>query len=781
MLEGFRARAALAVLLPATMGWLAVVPVPAAHAQEPEMNVQLESITPVVTGGTDQVTATGQVRNTGKVPLQQVKVSLWISESPLTSRKAIGQVASGDSSSLSVIPGSRLAYPETLVVDITDELQPGERDDFEVRIDVADLIGFGVDSPGTYVAGVDVRGDAERTGVRHTWSERVFMPWVRDGEESRNVDLTPVEVTYLLPLTAPSRLADDQTLLDGGGKRPGELFAPDGRLDRLLDIGAEYGLSYLVDPALLELAGITQQGYRWSSDDPDREPNRRAGATPAGVFLDKARGLLASSDALMLPYGDPDLPALQRHGLADRYSAAIEQAHAAAEEFDTSRTELSWPGNGFATDELLSTVTESGGSTVLLRTSAVPDRQSDTEPVVSLSTDEGSLTGLVSDPSLLGGGPGSGESGLQRRQRLLAETSLVAMRDGPSDESRRMVTTLPRDWDGAGADELFGAITDGEFPWLRQLSASALLSDRPTVYGGELVYPSGQREQELGGDLMTQLKQLDREADRYLGLLAEPRVQRGTVDREFLRAASMAWRPEPRKGNRLASEMTDVLTSANDAGVTIIAPRTVTLSENQGRFPVTVGNNLDETIAVDVDVHARGRSGLELEQVEPVEVPRWRKATAGVLARAEEPGTYLVRAQLRTAEGDPVGRSVDFQVRVTGFGQVGWGIIGAGIGLLVIAMGYRLVKRTRSRHGSDAASKVADTAPSTSPNPSPGETSPNPSPGETSGETPGETKARPNDPLAERPVDQTGVRPARDQNDDESGESSLPPGKRTEE
>lgn len=698
MFEGFRVRVALAALLPATLGWLAIVPPPAAQAQEPEMNVRLGSITPVVTGATDQVTATGRVRNTGDTTLRDVKVSMWISENPLTSRQGLNRVASGDSGSLDVIPGSRLTYPTDLVVDIADELKPGEKDRFSVKVDVQDLIDFGLDSPGSYLVGVDVRGNADDTGIRHTWSERSFLPWVRDGESSSNVDLTPVELAFLLPLTAQPQLSDDVTLLDEDDLQPGELFADGGRLDRLLDLGAEYGLSYLVDPALLELAGTIQQGYRLSGDDPDGEADRQAGADEAGAFLDKARGLLAAEDALMLPYGDPDLPALQHNDLAGRYEAAIEEARSAATEYDTNPTELSWPGNGFATAGMLSTIAENGGETVLLRTGAVPERDSDTQPVVSLSTDEGSLTGLVTDPALIGGGPGGEDSGLQRRQRLLAETALVAMRKGPADESRRMMTTLPRNWDGSGIDPLLEAATGGEIPWLRQLPASALLSQPPAVYGGKLSYPTGQRDQELGGRLMDQLRQLDQQANRYLDLLADPQVQRGTVDREFLRAASMAWRSKPGQGNRLASEMTSVLDRANEQGVTILAPQTVTLSENQGRFPVTVSNDLDETIAVDVDVSATGRSGLKLEQVEPVQVPRWRKATASVTARAQEPGTYRVRAQLRTSQdGEPVGRPVTFQVRVTGFGQVGWAIIGAGVGLLVFAMVFRVVKRIRRR------------------------------------------------------------------------------------
>src|ERR671925_407755 len=104
MVRGFRARTVCAaVLMLATLAWLVVTPTPRAQAQEPNLVIALEDITPTVTADTKTISARGRITNTGKVPLHDVKASLWIGSEPMNSRDALAET--GNTADLTDIPG----------------------------------------------------------------------------------------------------------------------------------------------------------------------------------------------------------------------------------------------------------------------------------------------------------------------------------------------------------------------------------------------------------------------------------------------------------------------------------------------------------------------------------------------------------------------------------------------------------------------------------------------------------------------------------------------------
>ena len=705
---------ALAAVLVSLVSLLAFTEAPAA-AQEPDLRVQIDSLTPYATATTKQVRITGRVVNTGDEPLSTVNAMFWVDESPLTTRRDLSAAAAER-------PGERLGRrldePWQLVDEVTETLRPRASARFQVVVPVEELH---LSAAGIYVVGVDIRATPPHTSERETWRTRSFLPYV-----AKDTAMTPVEVSFLLPVTgSPGLVSGDQLTGTSSATAPGGTpnireFGPDGRLTRLLQLGSAHDLSFVVDPELLAEAEVMANGYSTATGQQ---------VTPAEVadvrrWLNRARGILGAGHTLMLPYADPDLTALESHRITDRFGSAVAAANRAVKTYKASGT-LAWPGRGYADAGTLETIAGSGQKTVLLSKQALSPLPADgSSPVASLSTPEGALTALVMDPTLTAGGPGGQESAVYVQQRFLSETALLAMQKGASSPpQRRVVAAFPRNWNpGAAGANLFSTVDSTS--WLRPVSAGALLSQAPTAYGGPLGRSAFDERAALGPDVVSHLRQLSATTDTLLDLLAEPKEARGALDLGFLRGTSMAWRHHPDQAIDLIDQM-DADLRSRIADVEVVPPRLVTLSSQTGRFPVTISNQGDRAVHVQLEVQPRDPDLLKIAPIETVRVDPHRKATVSVTAEATG-GRAVQMAQmevrLSTPAGTEFGATESFPVRITGYGQVGWIVIVVGLSLLMLAAGTRIIRRVRAAVGrrpdqGDAYEGAADEAasPSTPP------------------------------------------------------------------
>ena len=680
---------ALVAVLVSLGGVLAATETPAA-AQEPNLRVQITSLTPVVSESTKRVRIAGRIVNTGDVTLSTVNAMMWVDDTPITSRRELGAAASEE-------PGERLGRrldePWQLVDEVGERLRPRASRTFEVVVPVEELELSG---SGIYVVGVDIRATPPDSTARETWRARSFLPYVAKGTA-----MTPVEVSFVLPVTArPSLVAGDILTGSAGGAgttttaigTPNAAeFGPNGRLTRLLQLGSTHDLSFAVDPELLAEAERMADGYSTSTGE--RVPPDQAAEVRR--WLNRARGILGAGHTLMLPYADPDLTALDRHRLTDRFAPAVKAANRAVKTYRASGT-LAWPGTGYANAGTLESIAATGTKTVLLSKNALSPLPADgSSPVASLATPEGALTALVVDPTLTAGGPGRQESAVHVQQRFLSETALLAMqKGGSSPPQRRVVAAFPRDWNpGAGGSNLFSTVDSTS--WLRPVSAGALLSQAPTAYGGPLGRSRADERATLSPAVVSHLRQLSATTDTLLDLLAEPQELRNTLDLGLLRGTSMAWREHPEQAIELIDTM-DANLQSTIAEVSVVPPRLVTLSSRSGRFPVTISNQGEYPVQVQLQVEPRDPDLLKVAPIEPVRVDPKRKVTVSVTAETTGGGAVQMEVRLATPAGTEFGPTESFPVRVTGYGQVGWAVIGVGLGLLLLAAGTRIFRRARA-------------------------------------------------------------------------------------
>ena len=78
-------------------------------------------------------------------------------------------------------------------------------------------------------------------------------------------------------------------------------------------------------------------------------------------------------------------------------------------------------------------------------------------------------------------------------------------------------------------------------------------------------------------------------------------------------------------------------------------------------------------------------------------------------AHATAPGVHNVNLSVTDLEGTPLGSSVEVPIRSGQVSEVIWVILGAGGGLLFLAIVLRLVRRIRNR-GADSTSPLGSTS-----------------------------------------------------------------------
>ncbi|MGH3488631.1 MAG: DUF6049 family protein [Actinopolymorphaceae bacterium] len=722
MLPRPRFLCALLTVLVSLAGLLAAAAPPATAAEGPRLRVTVDSQTPYATSATKEIRVSGRVTNTGDVPLSTVNAMLWLDETPLTTREQLTAAAAER-------PGERLGVrldePWELVDEVAEVLPPRATRKFEVVVPTDEIE---LDESGVYVVGVDIRALPPDTSERETWRARSFLPFIAKGTA-----MTPVEVSFLLPvngrpglvegdqISTPPRSSPSRSTTTPDGLPNLREFGPNGRLSRLLELGSAHDLTFVVDPELLAESERMADGYT-TTNGREIKADQTADVRR---WLNRARGVLDAGHTLMLPYADPDLPALERHRFTERSGQAVNAAKEAVKNYRASGV-LAWPGDGHADAGTLETIASSGAKTVLLSKTALPGLPQDgSSPVASLATPEGALTALVVDPALTaGGGPAVRSSVVNVQQRFLGETALLAMQKvdpnaaapgaaassgaagppgagagaapgTPQGAQRRVVAVFPRGWNpGAAGAQLFSIVDSTS--WLRPVSAAALLSQPPTAYGGPLARSGSDEREELSPAVVSKLQELDATTDTVLDLLAEPKESRSRVDLAFLRGTSMAWRHEPEHAVELI-EAIDADLQETVTDVSVIPPTLVTLSSRTGRFPVTIENRGDDPVQVQLDVRSTNPDRLKVAPIEPVRVDPNRKVTVRVTAETSGGArSVLMQVDLATPGGTGFGATESFQVNIRGYGQVGWIIICAGLGLLLLAASTRIFRRVRA-------------------------------------------------------------------------------------
>lgn len=705
------AAAATGLLIAATAAAPASTAAP--RVDDPAVDVTIESFSPVTPKPDQDVVITGQVRNTGSVALEKPQAAVCLQRDRMSTRADLAAVPAEDDRPVNERNSCRRLAGEAFQAFGTT-LRPGAtaRFDFTVPWDWWRITR----EPGVYVVGIQVRADDPAgSGSRVTVGQaRTLMPVITAEPPPGRI-----RTAVTLPLLhRPTLLAGDLY----ANESLAQSLAPNGTLGRRLTAARGRPVTWIVDPALLDEVRGLINGYRVLGAD-GRTTTPGTGQQIARDWFAAFTATRAKNTVILLPYGDPDVAGLIDAGqplrdLVGRARTMTAEAQltggrparsglwlesGSADGGNLAAATTGYPGIRRATDvNLVPSSAWNPGERPTLRPSPVYDVSTPEGPVPSVRT-------VISDSALTAGGPdpGSAGSALQVRQRFAAETSLLAAAgSGPIT----VVASVPRTADTT--DGVTAGLLQGlSLPWITPVGLDQVLP-APTARPATAAPPTATRgTPALSGGRLDQVKKLNSSIEVFTSLLTNPDSVEDNLYAALLRATSLDWWGRAKEAQAFAGYQQRGL-DGQLGKVHLVRPNgstdgshreiRVNLSGSNGVFPLTIANELDQSVRIGIQVQSVNRTDLRIEPITTVTLKAKGKATFQIQASAEQNGLIRARAQVVSADGQPVGPPQDLVVQAAQYGSVGWILVGAAVALLFGTSLVRIYRRVRSERRNPA-------------------------------------------------------------------------------
>lgn len=650
-------RRALALLLAFGAGVLALTFGPAAPASAATLAVTVD-ITGIAVAGTeptDLVTLTGTITNTGDVPAYGVQVYLWRSMDPIRDLAALRQTstnAAGWGTQMPQRPG-----PYLLVTNSVTAFTPGASAPITLQATLADL-------------GFNTRGAAYAIGAQVLATDDMSSDYQTVGQFRTVVALPaadPVPVTSIVLLSAtPTKLVENLFRND-------DLAAElSGRLDVLLTAAAQPGMSWLIDPGLLDEVRDLADGYQVGTGT---KAGEGAGAAVAAAWLARFATLDPQAGGRTL-YANPDVNGARV--AADASVVPRAQAAAAAVEGVDDLPLIVVPGGRTLNQSTYAFLADSGANAILASNSAKAGalKRGTAEPLV-LTTSALPTTGtdvartaLQQVQETLSGAVVAGQSGVAR---LLSDEAEVAQ-------------------DAA-------AMTG----WMQRRRLGDLLTSEPS---GAIKLTST-KPARLSKAQFGAIDRLAEDFETYTELVPTTTLTEG-AQAALSRTAASAFIGRTDAFDSQARGLADLVSRpAISRSVTLDASPRFLMSARSNEFPVTVTNKLAEPIRVKVVVKTENPQRLTVPASQPFTVPPDQSVTVNIKPEATANGLVMANAYVATESGGRVTPDTAIVVEVTDLGVVAWIIVGVSAVVLVGATAWR-IRQVRRRDSAQQASAAAE-------------------------------------------------------------------------
>ena len=486
-----------------------------------------------------------------------------------------------------------------------------------------------------------------------------------------------------------------------------------GRLDRLLSIAEQapgtVRLTIAVDPETVEELQVMASGYQVVGPGGRGRVAGRGGKA-ASAWLARLRAIAPKHLLLAVPYGDPDLVALERGSLGALARPRAADVEATARVLgERPTTTVVWPPDGQLTDTALDDVVSEGVSAVVVDPTGLPGGPSpDSGPTPSgvspLPALGGRAVALVPDRTLqrvvdaggaraglLPGGPRLAE------QRVLAELAMITA-EQPNGDARTLVVAPPRRWDPTG--QFGSALLDdlALVPWLSSTTASEAAGSTRPVDRASLVYPAAAQRREISSGQVQQVGAVQTLVTDFRSALSnsDANTVLDPYGDALRRSGSSAWRGNQQAGRVFAARLRRQI-DALRSRVTMTPPSSgvYTLTSSESPLVVTLQNGLD--VPVKVRVRMDVPPGFAVEDAGDVQIDPGRKRTLQLTASVQRTGTFAVRGRLVTPAQGGLGQDITLSVRSTAYGGLALGVTGLAFAVLVAAVLVRLFRRLRGR------------------------------------------------------------------------------------
>jgi hypothetical protein len=540
----------------------------------------------------------------------------------------------------------------------------------------------------------------------------------------------PLKVSWIMPLMdTPQQGACPRTLAT---QDLASSVAPGGRLDTLLSRAAPWAqsdkLTWAIDPALLSDVSVMTGPYSTGGNSACRELTSHHKSAAATAWLSALGTDTAGQSAFLTPYADADVAALSHNGLDANIRSAYQLGRQVAADIlpgtfgtnaNSSVLAAAWPTDGTADTQVLDSLVSDGGiSTVVLNSGALPSSSGSWDNALQrTATSSGQpVSALLADSeitSLLGSATATSSAGSQFavEQDFLAQTAMIVA-EAPN-AARSLVVAPPRDWDPSAAEVSTLLKLTHSAPWLNPTGLGTLAGEtaklRPHALPARQVSGS-----ELPDPYLDQVQLLDSDLSTYTDLLYQPPAKTLTQLAEAAAVTtSVAWRGGgSQAGWRALTELSDYLSDQMHM-VQILAGKPILLAGTSGTTFVSVQNGMSVPIRVRVyastapgsplSVGSFDTSADSLRIIQPLQTN-----TVRMPLQSTSIGTTTLQLQLVTENGSPLaGSARPLSVEVTRLGRTLLVIIGAALGVLVLASAVRL-RRKRLASGRHADENAGD-------------------------------------------------------------------------
>ena len=642
--------AGLVALLVAGVNLVALAP-PSHAEQDSGLDVAVQTIAPLIPRPGSTLKIAGQITNITDRPAEAVVVRLRLGTTPLraTDRQQVDQLIDEVTTRATATDREPATRTITAWTPVTASLAAGAQQSFSVSVPV-DALQLG--DAGVYVVGVEAFARSTADGDNLAGIQRSLWPWFPpdNGADPQIKPDPQIKVAWLWPLvSAPAWNENDELLND---ELPRAL-APQGRLTNLLDIGARYPnlLTWIADPALLQMVATMRDGYLVKTAT-GSTPGE--GADDATSWLDRLQTVLANVQASttgqqrgalhLVPYASIDASAARRAELGPDVVQAVTMGPTitSASVGVASADTVYWAPGGLL-DRQTAGLLASAGTRYVIVDPPKSDSGASTAAVRPFAPSVPGLLAVIPDSAVqqvMTTSTGDAESVLLARQAFLAHTALTSQLTGELVLAPPLMGGNPR---------VLAALLRATAlaPWIDAVPLSAIPVGPSR---GGFTYGSTGRESELPATYLDRVRQTQLRLDRFAAILADPTAIVEDFTQALLRAQSAAWRAQPLVGEELLTSVAVDLDERR-AGIEVLNGRTVTLSGDSGRIPVTVVNNLDQSVSIGLRLVSDPKVRLNSDIVATLTIAPGRTTSVDIPVRVAGSEPLRVSVQVLTPNG----------------------------------------------------------------------------------------------------------------------------------
>ncbi|MFF0266024.1 hypothetical protein [Kribbella sp. NPDC004536] len=700
-----------ASLLVAASAATSAAPASSAPSDEPAVQVTIDQFGPVAPKPGEQVVIKGRVTNTSSVTFNLPQALACIDRTRLSSTSALDAIPTEQNLPMDNRDSCRNLTNDSQTFQPFDQpLAPKQTVTFSLTVPWKE---WGIsDHTGVYVVGVTFRGDPPDSGRVMAGRARILMPVVGKEPLRRQVNTALVVPLRHRPTQLGGRNFANESLA--------QALDAKGSLGRLLALGRQRKVTWLVDPAMLDEVRQLSKGYVILGQNGQTKPG--TGQAIAAAWLKEFDASRARGDqVVLLPYADPDVAGLLDAGdpLKDLVAEARVRTERTGGEQAPSFTNGLWLEGGAAASRYLGAASSGfAGATPddlnLVSSSSWTARTRPvltSTPVYDVLTPESpdhTVRTVIADSALTEGGPDpeTADSALQVRQRFAAVTALIA---AAGTNTASVVAVPPRGWDpeGTATAALAGNLS---LPWIKPADLSTIVAATPRPQSTKA--PTAPKTNGvLSESQITSIRRLAGATATMQELLVDPNQLPEVMSQALLRSASSAWNGHPDEAQYFTTielgsasqQLGKVRLYNSNVDRGLRKEIKVNLAGSKGTFPLTIVNDTEWSVRVGVVVTSVNRTDLKIAPVQTVVLPPRGKWTPRINASAQQNGLIRAKAQVVNAAGEPVGKSQEILIQASQYGSVGWILVGAACALLFGTSFVRIYRRIRIERRNPAA------------------------------------------------------------------------------